>query len=445
MCRGRPVVRALVVVTCVSVASVACTGDADDEPSPSPTRGPHAGGAVVLGVLGAPPTIDPYGRRATDLTFFLARPLYPSLFRFNPDGSISAELASSLTAVPGGVRVGVARWSWSNGRPVTARDVVATVQRAKRPSGFAGLRARRVEPRTVELRGSTTNWRRALATAAFVLPGGRRQAAGGVFGGPFVLSKHVPGLKATLTPNEHWAGEQPYLERVTVQFISSLEVMMELLERNRLDAALVPSSVNLDERLRERGIAVSTSLGWETIRLDFRASGLSLTVRREMTSAINRAAIETGLIRDDGRLTNLLHPGPADRRGRGPFADLSGPRARPRGEILVSVPSGDELLGLIQRMMQAQLGRRGLDLELAAADADAIYGGGEDSPGGVVIKRVTGVPGASNGAASLRTLDQFPLFQVETVIARDPRLQNVVTNPTIEGPLWNAERWWWDR
>jgi len=444
MRRGPQVVRALIAVTIVSVAG-GCTGDAEDGPSPSPTRAPRPGGSVVFGVLGAPPTLDPYALPATDLTFFLARPLYPSLFRFGPDGSISAELASSLRVVRGGVRVTLARRSWSNGRPVTARDVVASVQRAKRPSGFAGLRARTVDPLTVELQGLTTGWRRALATAAFVLPGGRGQPARGVFGGPFVLAKHVPGLKATYTPNEQWAGAEPHLERLTVQFISSLDVLMELLERERLDAALVPSSINLDERLHERGIDTSSALGWETVRLDFSASRLPPGVRTAMAAGINRTAIEEGLIRDDGRLTNLLHPGPADPAARGPFADLPGPRARPRGEILVSVPAGDELLELIQRMMQAQLGKSGLDLELAVAPADAVYSGGEGDPGGVVIKRVAGAPGTPNRRASPRALDQFPLFQVETVVARDPRLQNLVINPTIEGPLWNAERWWWDR
>jgi hypothetical protein len=100
---------------------------------------------------------------------------------------------------------------------------------------------------------------------------------------------------------------------------------------------------------------------------------------------------------------------------------------------------------LIQRMMQARLAKRGVDLELAVVEPHALYGGGEDIPGGVVIKRMAGVPGARNGSASVRTIGQFPLFQVETVIARDPRLRNVEVNPTIEGPLWNAEQWWWDR
>ena len=445
MRRGRQVVRALVAVTIVSAALGGCTGDADNGPSPSPTRAPRPGGSVVFGVLGAPPTLDPYARRATDLTLLLARPLYPSLFRFQPDGSVAAELASSLKVVPGGVRVTLARWLWSNGRRVTARDVVASVHRAKRPSGFAGLQARLVEPRSVELRGRTTGWRRALATAAFVLPGGREQPARGVFGGPFVLDKHVPALKATLTPNKQWAGGEPHLERITVQFISSLDILIELLERKRLDAALVPSSINLDERLRERGITVSSALGWETIRLDFATSRLPRAVRAAMAAGVNRTAIEAGLIRDDGRLTNVLHPGPEDRSARGAFSDLRGRRARPRGEIRLTAPAGDELLGLIQRMMQAQLGRRGLDIELAVASADAVYGGGEGDPGGVAIKRVVGVPGTPNRRASLRRLDQVPLFQVETVIARDPRLRNVVINPTIEGPLWNAERWWWDR
>jgi ABC-type transport system substrate-binding protein len=180
------------------------------------------------------------------VTFFLARPLYPSLYRFGPDGGVASELASSLEVISGGVRVSLARWRWSNGRHVTARDVVASVRRARPPSGFAPLRARRVGQRTVELLGAARNWRRALASAAFVLPRGRPRR---VFGGPFALMKHVQGLEATFTPNAQWAGEAPYLGRVTVQFVSSLEQLIQLLEQGRLDAALLPSSVNLDERM----------------------------------------------------------------------------------------------------------------------------------------------------------------------------------------------------
>ena len=70
MHRRRQVVRAVIAVTLVSVTG-GFTGNADDGSSPSSTRAPRPGGSVVFGVLGAPPTLDPYTRLATDLTLAL--------------------------------------------------------------------------------------------------------------------------------------------------------------------------------------------------------------------------------------------------------------------------------------------------------------------------------------------------------------------------------------
>jgi ABC-type transport system substrate-binding protein len=441
--RGR--MRALIVLFLVANGA-GCTGNAEDRQSPPvPSPSPRAGGEVVFGVFGAPPTLNPYSRRATDLTFLLARPVYPSLFRFQPDGSVTPELASSVRSVPGGVRVALQDWRWSNGRRLSGEDVVASVENARAPSGLAGLRARAVDRRTVELRGLQGGWRRRLATAAFVLPSGRPQGAGGIFGGPFVLAEYVPGLKATLRPNERWAGAGPYVTRVTVEFASSLDVLTKLLERRRLDAALLPSSINLDERLREKGIDSDEAMGWETIDLDFRGSGLQPDERAAVASAINRRAIERGLIRDDGRLSNLLHPGPRERAASGALAHLPFRRRIPVGNILVTAPGGDELLELIQHVIQLQLAERDMHADLALVSPDELYGGGPRDPGGVTLRRAAGIPRAPEPKTALRTLDQFPLFQVETVVAADPQLENVRLNPSIEGPLWNAEDWWWKR
>lgn len=422
-------------------AVAACTGDAEQRAPQSATQGPRRGGTVVFGVLGAPPTLDPYSPRATDVTFFLARPLYPSLYRFGPDGGVASELASSLEVISGGVRVSLARWRWSNGRHVTARDVVASVRRARPPSGFAPLRARRVGQRTVELLGAARNWRRALASAAFVLPRGRPRR---VFGGPFALMKHVQGLEATFTPNAQWAGEAPYLGRVTVQFVSSLEQLIQLLEQGRLDAALLPSSVNLDERMHTRGIEVTAALGWERIVLDFRGAGLEQHERMAIAAAVKRTVIERGLIRDDGRVANRLDPAPGGRGADGPYGRVPHTGAPPDGSILLSAPAGDELLGLIQRMIQLHLARRRIKADVALVDPVALYGGGPGNPEGVAVLRLAGAPRASGGATTVRPLQRWPLFHVETVVAADPRLRNIEVNPTREGPLWNAERWWWD-
>ena len=137
----------------VAVTLVACTGDDSPAPPAGGAPTPLFGGAVTLGVLGDPPTLDPYSPRATDLTHTLVRPVYPTLFRFGPDGSIRPYLARSLDEVEDGARVRLEKMAWSNGRAITADDVAASARRASSPSPLARLRIRATAPRTLELRG----------------------------------------------------------------------------------------------------------------------------------------------------------------------------------------------------------------------------------------------------------------------------------------------------
>jgi ABC-type transport system substrate-binding protein len=397
---------------------------------------------VVFGVLGEPPTLDPYALGATDLTFALVRPLYPSLFRFDPEGAPVSYLADSIEHTRGRVRVRLADFEWSDGSPITARDVVATVRRARRPSGFAQVRrARAIDPRTVLLKGSVSDWERALATAAFVLPRGRAPRPGGRFGGPFVLAGRRAGLQLVYEPNPRWTGTGPYLERVTVQFVSGLGFLIDLLEQGDLDAAAPPSSVNLGHRLSAREIEHSEEFGWESISLDFRSSGLNAGGRRAFISAVDREVMAEGIVRDDGRISDTLHPGPGPSGADGPFRRPKGRSVEGRS-VLLSGPGGDELLALIQRIVQRQLSAAGGAVRLASAEPAAVYGGGRGDPGGIKVLRSAGVPGASDPPSAVRSLEAYPLFHVATVVAYRPGLNGIEVNPSIEGPLWNAEGWW---
>ena len=440
------------LVGTLSVA--ACTGDSDtsdstgERASPSPSRSgkapsdPVPGGTVVFGVFGEPPTLDPYARRATDLTFALVRPLYPSLFRFDPDGTPVGYLAESIEHTRGGVRVRLADFEWSDGSPITARDVVASVRRARLPSGFARVRrARAADRRTVLLRGGVDAWEAALATAAFVLPRGRAPRPGGRFGGPFVLAGHRAGLQLVYEPNPRWTGTGPYLERVTVQFVSGLGFLLDLLERGDLDAAAPPSSVNLGDRLAARKIEHSEELGWESITLHFRSSGLDAAGRRAFAAAVDRKAMAEGIVRDDGRISDTLHPGPGPAGADGPFPRARGGSVDGRS-VLLTGPGGDELLALIQRIIHRHLTDAGGAVELASAEPAAVYGGGRGDPGGIKVLRSAGVPGASDPPNATGPLAAYPLFHVKTVVAYRPGLNGIEVNPSIEGPLWNAEQWW---
>lgn len=434
--------RALGICLAAAVALAAtCTeGSNETDPGgPGPEK-PVAGGHVVVGVLGEPPTFDPYAPEATDLTRALVRPVYPSLFRVEPDGTIVPDLAADIEVLGGRARVRLKPARWSDGRAISARDVVATVVRAIPPSGFARVRSARVlSRRMVELRGPVRAWKSILARAAFVLPGGNPSEAGGVFGGPYSIRKIVPGLKTVYIRNRQWK-EAVYLPRVTVTYVTSTLMMVRLLEDGRLDAAAVPSSVNLDERLDDIGLQSHSGFGYETIVLDFAASGLTRAERVGIVGRIPTRLMAEGLIRDDGRATRSLNPTP--KSAAGPFGREFGSGARPERTVLLLAPSGDELLQLIQRVLDARLDERGVNFDLVRVVPSDLYGG--TAPvAGVEILRIAGGPGARSSSASRRTLDRYPLFQVETVMAWRSGLHGIEVNPTLEGPLHGVEGWWW--
>jgi hypothetical protein len=110
--------------------------------------------------------------------------------------------------------------------------------------------------------------------------------------------------------------------------------------------------------------------------------------------------------------------------------------------VLLLAPSGDELLQLIQRVVDARLDERGVDFDLVRILPSDLYGG--TAPvAGVEILRVAGGPGARSSRAARQTLNRYPLFQVETVMAWRPGLHGIEVNPTLEGPLHGIEGWWW--
>jgi len=82
----------------LAVSFSACTGGDEGRPpdgastTPTPPREPS--GSVVVGVYGEPATLDPYSPLASESTWQLVRPVYPSLYRMAPDGSVEADLAA---------------------------------------------------------------------------------------------------------------------------------------------------------------------------------------------------------------------------------------------------------------------------------------------------------------------------------------------------------------
>jgi ABC-type transport system substrate-binding protein len=391
-------------------------------------------------VFGEPATLDPYSPLASDLTYALARPLYRSLYRFTPDGEAVPDLVRSLEASGEVATVSLVRARWSDGSSIDSSDVAATIRRAGPPSGLASIdTVTRRGPRRLILSGAVVDWPEALARISHILPQGR---AGRAYSGPFVMESRVPGLEVVLGPNPA-AEPQPYLDRVTVRFTEGVDFLIGLLSDGRLDAAWLPATVNLDQRLEEADLEHLARLGWERIYLDLSGSGLAEDVRRKLASALDRGRIARGLVRDLGRASDTLHPEPGPRGADGPYAGAFRGNGGGTGStaLQLSAPIGDELLELIQRVIQVQLDGAGFDVELVNVDSRRLYGQwATDPPSTGILRRAAGAPGWFPRTDP--ELDALPLFQVASVVASTGAVGGLAVNPTFDGPLWNAEQWY---
>jgi hypothetical protein len=413
----------------------ACTSDGGEPTSPAPSPNVVRGGTFTFGVYGDVATLDPYSPAATDLTRSLARPIYPVLFGISPSGVTEPELALGARAFDGGARVRLRRAFWSDGRRITPTDVVASWRRATPPSGFASIRrARPAGSDTVVFHGEARNWLRTLSRATFVLPRGRPAAAAG---GPFGLKDKTPGFEFVYTPNPRYWGPQPLVDRIRVRLVSNVDTLLRLLKRGSLDAAAVPSTVNIFDRLELAGLRWEAATGWESIVLDLPAQ-MDRAAARAVWGALGRSSLERGLIRNVGRVSDTLRPGPGTKGAAGPFERLHAARVPAGAALRLAAPLGDELLELLQRAVYQRLSRVGFDVELIGFQPLDLLAPGR----AVVLERRAGAPGLADPPEVLRKLPALPLFHVATVVVVAERVHNVQANPSLEGPLWNAEEWW---
>jgi hypothetical protein len=219
--------------------------------------------------------------------------------------------------------------------------------------------------------------------------------------------------------------------------IESLDEMLALLKDHRLEAAQVPSAVNLSERLDALGLRHRGRLGWSSIRLDLSGIG-SRRIRLGAAVSIDRRLIQEGLVRSGGRISNTLDPSPGPGGASGPFNTLT--RGSAHGaHISLAVPAGDEQLGQIARIVQQDVANAGGHVALLTAEPESVYGPWRThGPAQATLLRVSGGPGLGSSLPGPRSMNALPMFQVADYLAWRPRVGGMRVNPTVAGPLYEA-------
>ena len=360
-------------VAVLTLALAACGSDKENAGGGSGVT-PDAPDRQVLRLRlqGEPKTIDPHlSNQATEAT--ITRPLFAGLFTYNEALEVVPNLAKEMpTVANGGISADGTTYTvklkddamWSDGKPVTAQDFVYSMQRVMDPTtaspyasffysvnGAApynsalgtpaepktpspadlavlrdnlGVSAR--DDRTVVYKLTQPNpsflnllalWTAFPVRQDVVEKHGVNwtEAETHVGNGPFMLSEWRHNEKIVLTPNPHWAGEKPLLQRIEMFFIADDFAAYQAYQADEIDVVTVPPAAI--KEVSTRGHAYNDQL---TVEANLATFALFMNnqvapfdnqlVRKAFGTAIDRTAYVDGVLQGGGTpATAWIPPG----------------------------------------------------------------------------------------------------------------------------------------
>ncbi|MDP9321448.1 MAG: peptide ABC transporter substrate-binding protein [Chloroflexota bacterium] len=253
--RDKLIVLALVGLLAMTSA-VAITSDRSDLPTD-----PGFGGTYVEGVAGSPLYFDPI-LAATNVDQDVSRLVFSGLTRFDRDGTIVADLASSFDVDPSGkiwtftIRPDA---NWQDGAPVTADDVLYTVgllqdkaYRGPFADAFRGVAVTALGSKIVRFALPEAYAPFAGSTTVALLPSHLLSVPFGdlahqpfnlrpVGTGPFKVSE-LDTRQVTLVRSDDFyrtkpARSRPYLDKIVLRFYRDETEALAALARGEVDAA----------------------------------------------------------------------------------------------------------------------------------------------------------------------------------------------------------------
>jgi peptide/nickel transport system substrate-binding protein len=316
------IVTSAIAIRCVTIlcvlAIVGCIKSAPFAPS----------GYLQVDLPTAPSTLDP--RITTDaVSSRVAELLYDSLVRMDRDGKFAGDLAESFERPsPTGIIFHLRRdVHFSDGRPLTARDVKFTYDSILNPAALSIKHAVLNEMESLTITDDYTLVMRTrrpyapaltMATIGIVPNGSPITGKGQSFAPPGTGPFHVIGLTrdesvilARNTYSSHPANALPGLAfkvvpDPTVRVLELTEGICGFAENDAIQAELIPYLIRRS-RLR---IVRSPGNTYHYLIFNFRDPRLrDLRVRRAIAYAIDRDAIVASMIRGNARVaTGLLAP-----------------------------------------------------------------------------------------------------------------------------------------
>ncbi len=376
-----------------AVAMTACSGDLAPPAAEAPA-------APAVRACAAPADDAPAGRlvaaypdepaawlpalhgdaAAIDLAALWGLPLYAH----DADGQLVPALVAGATPLGRtedgwSVRLELCPGSWSDGEPVVAEDVVATVDALLAAGVTTPIVAARADgpDAVVTLAAEQARWQHALADLGPVLPA-HVLADGGleafrddvpVAGGPFALADVEPGLARRFVAHAGSPLGAPAVAELEVALVPRFELALGLAAEGRADVLLGHLALEGGPRIEGvEGIEGRVARGNTVLSWAWNATTTTTDAqRRAVVDGLDLTAFAEGLLTGDGRLVRSFVPA------------VEGPPVPPPqrlpdglGELVVSTPRWHDLTSLVARGARDGLERRGATVRTATEEADLL-------------------------------------------------------------------------
>jgi hypothetical protein len=395
---------------------VASTGVTTGVSAPASPRAPSGG--VVVAVPDPVVTWwgeDSHDLAAGDLAALWALPLH----RVDPRGRLVPALAIDVAMADGAdgwaVDVTLAEGDWSDGRPVVAADVVATVEAltAARPATWSLLvEASVVGERIVRLRFARPypGWPWLFVGAPGVLPAHvlAEQGLAGwlddvpVSGGPYRLVEDEREVEQRWVAHPTGPLGPPGLAEVRTLVVPDPDLALGLLDDGTVDVVL--GHVALDPAGRAAavaGIEVATPIGGTSLDLvrvaPQSAGGPGGPAWADAVASLTVAPFVGGLLREAGAPGGGLLPGTIGVSR----IDAPGPALPAGTDVRLLVPSTVGPLALLARLVRRDLTDEGAEVSVVRVAPPAHLGEPLDADVRLLVGRRWPVPSAAGALASI--------------------------------------------
>jgi peptide/nickel transport system substrate-binding protein len=295
-------------LTVIALGASACSSSGS-----GPASGSAAPGSSTLVIANAVrvDTLDPEANSVNE-SIWLDQNLYSRLLQPNATGTgLLPDLATSWNISADGLTYTfhLRQAKFSNGQPVTASDVVFSIDRSRKFAGGWGFLLTPVktitapDPRTVVIKLSTKHapLLADLAMYAYsIVPEKLVKAQGKAFfthpvgSGPFYVTSYNPDSEVDLAANPHFYGTKPKIGKVKILVVPDDNSRVLMLESKKADVIENPPG-NLTSQIdKTPGLHVNLfpSTRVDFIQLDEHYPPFKkLAVRQALNYAINRQAI----------------------------------------------------------------------------------------------------------------------------------------------------------